>query len=177
MTATTRRYKITCSNCGTHTWIQDPFKYFSEQWENKCHQCNQKFKSGNEGLEEQLIIMLQAGHRIEAMALHLETSGGGLKESKEFIDKFAEKHNIYLKKGCFIATACYGSHYAREVQLLRNYRDDVLLKTATGKKLVIAYYFISPPIAKTIEHSEKLKYVIRKYILAPLIRKVQKRNE
>jgi len=47
-------------------------------------------------------------------------------------------------KRCFIATAIYGSDYAREVSVLRQFRDDVLYKNFVGRLLVVFYYKISP---------------------------------
>lgn len=76
--------------------------------------------------------------------------------------------------GCFVATACYGDYDAAEVLVLRNYRDNVLLKTNLGRIAVDIYYFISPPIARLLDKSESLKAFIRKNILAPIVSKIKK---
>lgn len=78
------------------------------------------------------------------------------------------------KSGCFVATACYGDYDAAEVLVLRNYRDNVLLKTNLGKLAVDVYYLISPPIARLLDKSESLKAFIRKNILAPIVSKIKK---
>ena len=77
------------------------------------------------------------------------------------------------KSGCFIATACYGDYEATEVLVLRNYRDNVLLKNNFGKIAIDIYYFISPPIAKLLEKSDSLKAFVRKNILAPIILRIK----
>jgi len=51
------------------------------------------------------------------------------------------------KKGCFIATAVYGSYQKTEVIILRKYRDDILLSSKIGQIFVRIYYFLSPPFA------------------------------
>jgi hypothetical protein len=74
---------------------------------------------------------------------------------------------------CFIATACYGDYDAPEVLVLRDYRDNVLLKTFFGRIAVDAYYLISPPIAKALYKSESIKDFVRKNILAPIVSKIK----
>jgi uncharacterized repeat protein (TIGR01451 family) len=63
--------------------------------------------------------------------------------------------------GCFIATAAYGSPLAREVELLRQFRDQYLLPSTAGQLLVQAYYFFSPPLAAFISQHPGLKAVTR----------------
>src|SRR5262249_50750004 len=69
---------------------------------------------------------------------------------------------------CFIATAAFGSPMAREVGVLREFRDDVLLPHAAGRAAVAAYHTIGPPLAGMIAQSETLKAVVRAS-LAPMI--------
>jgi hypothetical protein len=69
---------------------------------------------------------------------------------------------------CFIATAAFGSPMAREVSVLREFRDDVLLPHAGGRVAVAAYYRIGPAFARAIAHSQTLKALVRAG-LAPMI--------
>ena len=70
--------------------------------------------------------------------------------------------------GCFIATAAYGSRMAKAVNILKEFRDNVLLTNTLGTKLVRMYYNISPPIANYIAKHDGLRSIIR-VSLIPLI--------
>lgn len=41
---------------------------------------------------------------------------------------------------CFIATVVYGDVNAPQVEALRNYRDDVMMRSLAGRKMIELYY-------------------------------------
>jgi uncharacterized repeat protein (TIGR01451 family)/fimbrial isopeptide formation D2 family protein/uncharacterized repeat protein (TIGR02543 family) len=63
--------------------------------------------------------------------------------------------------GCFIATAAYGTPMAKEIQILREFRDKYLLTNPVGRAFVDFYYKTSPPIAKFITEHPILKPIVR----------------
>ena len=73
---------------------------------------------------------------------------------------------------CLIATASYGSELAPEVQILRNFRDNSLMKTVAGSSFMIVfnawYYSFSPAVASQISTSPAEMMVMRG-VLYPLI--------
>ena len=71
-------------------------------------------------------------------------------------------------KGCFIATASYGSYLHPKVQALRDFRDSHLLTNAAGRRFVKVYYRHSPPIAELIERHRTLQLVAQ-IILTPIL--------
>ncbi len=74
--------------------------------------------------------------------------------------------NPYSAEGCFIATAAYGSPQAAQLDVLRGFRDEHLLKSHFGRGFVNFYYKTSPPIARVIAKSRFLRFIVRK-LLSP----------
>ncbi len=70
--------------------------------------------------------------------------------------------------GCFIATAGYGSEWHPHVQTLRDFRDNVLMKSAWGREMVGFYYRHSPAIACYIAERDGLRAATR-WLLTPVV--------
>jgi hypothetical protein len=77
-----------------------------------------------------------------------------------------------LGEECFIATAAYGTSTAAEIDVLRTFRDEVLLMSLAGRDLVGFYYAASPPLADFIARHEVLRTVVREGIVDPIVRLV-----
>lgn len=74
---------------------------------------------------------------------------------------------------CFVATAAFGTPLAKEIQVLRWYRDNKLRKSVTGRKFISFYYKYGPHVARSIRKYPLFKRMIRGLIKCsiPLIRK------
>jgi len=70
----------------------------------------------------------------------------------------------YSPPGCFIATAVYDNQNYK-LEIFRNFRDSILLKSKLGKMFVQFYYRISPGIANYI----RKRKLIRSFVLYLLI--------
>jgi hypothetical protein len=63
--------------------------------------------------------------------------------------------------GCFIATACYGSAFSKEVRVLSGFRDRCLLGSGLGRAFVRGYYRMSPPVAEFISGKSLVRFLVR----------------
>jgi hypothetical protein len=70
---------------------------------------------------------------------------------------------------CFIATAAYGSESAVQIDVLRDFRDEVLLQSAAGRDFVNFYYAASPPVANYISEREWLRTLVRELFVDPVV--------
>lgn len=75
---------------------------------------------------------------------------------------------------CFIATACYGSLLAPEVETLRRFRDRVLAPTRAGRLFVAAYYRLSPPVAGWLTLHPMARRLVLLGLIAPTVYLVRK---
>ena len=75
--------------------------------------------------------------------------------------------------GCFIATAAYGTSTAEQIDVLREFRDSVLLESTAGSVFVSLYYQLSPPVADFIAGNELLRTMVRELLIDPIVRVVE----
>jgi hypothetical protein len=62
---------------------------------------------------------------------------------------------------CCVATAAYDTPMAKEIAILREFRDEYLLTNAVGRALVDVYYRVSPLMAEFITEHPSLKPIVR----------------
>ena len=91
-----------------------------------------------------------------------ESGGGGSSGSSSNSDP-----------NCYIATMVYGSNTAHEVELLRQFRDRVLLSYTLGKKFVNWYYCNSPRFVDRFKHSTVVNQCV-KLVLNPIVYVIRK---
>ena len=70
---------------------------------------------------------------------------------------------------CFIATAAYGTPNAAEIDVLREFRDVVLLESEAGSRFVAWYYRTSPPVAEFLAGNELLRTITREFLVNPIV--------
>ena len=70
---------------------------------------------------------------------------------------------------CFIATAAYGTDTTEEINILREFRDVVLLPSGLGTEFVSLYYEVSPPIAEVISQHDFLRTAVRVAFIDPVV--------
>jgi hypothetical protein len=83
-----------------------------------------------------------------------------------------KKHHRDLKnydivEECFIATAAGADTI--ELDVLRQYRDDVLAESLLGRVFIGTYYQLSPPLAKFIEDKPIVREIVKTTLVDRLI--------
>ena len=64
-------------------------------------------------------------------------------------------------EGCYIATMVYGDYDHPKVMVLRQYRDEYLLKSFWGRCFVRVYYFLSPKAVRVLHDKKRINDRIR----------------
>ena len=64
--------------------------------------------------------------------------------------------------GCYIATMAYGDYDHPQVMILRQFRDEVLDKSALGKWFIKTYYHYSPKLVERLKNQKTVNIIIRK---------------
>jgi len=77
---------------------------------------------------------------------------------------------------CVVATTCFGSEAAPEVEILRHFRDTVLFERRGGRVAIRLYEHAGPGIARTIERHPALRARVRS-MLARLARWLARRYD
>ena len=111
------------------------------------------------------VLTINAGSAKGTYTLLVKGTTDGVERTATFTLTIKEKK-------CIIATTTYGSEVSDEVNLLRSFRDNIVLSTYAGRQFYIAfnmfYYSWSPYIAQIIHENNWLKTPF-KIILYPLI--------
>jgi len=80
-----------------------------------------------------------------------------------------DRSSLPPSEGCFIATAAYGTPTAEQIDVLREFRDVVLLESTAGSQFVALYYQLSPPVADFIAGNELLRTLVRELLVDPIV--------
>jgi hypothetical protein len=82
-------------------------------------------------------------------------------------------HFQHKPSECLIVTACLGSPYAEEINHLRTFRDETVLKTRCGNGLMTTlekiYYSFSPRVATYLRNHRSTRNVVKSMIVIPFL--------
>ena len=117
---------------------------------------------------------LPAGVILSMRSINITADPGGTLEVRGALGAFggviSKLPPINIPSGgtgrCFIATAVHGAD-SPEVQLLRSFRDGLLVNYFAGRKFVSLYELVSPGLADFISHRPNLKGIARALVVKP----------
>jgi hypothetical protein len=113
-----------------------------------------------QGLKNDQPYCVFAGQKNRAQNIFGFTTAGGL-DANLMCGTPTEILGLVNQKKCFVSTVAFGSDMAREVKILRQFRDRVLLSTRWGTAFVRWYYTNGPVAADFIAQSDSLRAVTR----------------
>ena len=91
-----------------------------------------------------------------------------LPDQRAAIERGRREHEKFYREGwiasappgrCFIATMVFGE--GPETQTLRAFKDQVLRRTPTGRRLIATYYRVAPDICRMLEREPWAHSVLR----------------
>ena len=103
------------------------------------------------------VVNVSAGVFGECPALKEIIASDAWKTAHWQVAKCLESYDPSKKKGCYIATAVYGSYDCPEVWTLRRFRDGVLAKSAPGRAFIRTYYALSPGLVRRFGDSPRFR--------------------
>jgi hypothetical protein len=119
--------------------------------------------------------LTKANMRIPAISMLRQHSDLSLTDATDRIDRLGILLGVRQKQ-CYIATACYGDADHPDVESLRRFRDEVLLRTVWGRAFVRVYYVLSPRIAERLGRHALPAAILRRAVLEPLVRGLHTRS-
>jgi hypothetical protein len=123
---------------------------------------------GELGDEGKIVSFTVAG--VQASQTAAWESGGGVYSDFDLtIPALPDGNPFPFPFECFIATAAYGTDTAEEINILREFRDVVLLPSSLGTEFVSLYYEVSPHIAEVIWQHDFLRTVVRAGFIDPIV--------
>lgn len=101
----------------------------------------------------------------------LERDFSSNKNAQEILRSFEDFRQTHRenRNQCFIATAVYDVEYQDRIDSLREFRDQVLARHATGRAIIYGYYRLSPPVAGWLRGRVRLRLILRVAIFDPVV--------
>jgi len=91
-------------------------------------------------------------------------NNNSIDESYKDYNKRNKSNENYNNSNCFVATAAFGTKWADEINILRDWRDERLQHNKFGRIFINFYYKVGPFLAKFVRRSSLLKNSVRKII-------------
>jgi hypothetical protein len=107
--------------------------------------------------------MLDQGDTVRASG----TMEGGVLQVTRITDTSGA---VLAQAACFVVTAVCGDPLASEVRIMRQFRDQVLMRSRFGRMAVVVYWRVGPILARWLGSRPRLCRCIRRLALSPLSR-------
>ncbi|MFH7830686.1 CFI-box-CTERM domain-containing protein [Bacillus luti] len=92
---------------------------------------------------------------------HSKGIGGNTRNSNPAPPSNQPSNNNHNNSDCFVATAAFGTPWEQEIQVLRNWRDNSLRYSTSGRAFIKFYYKRGPIVASLIRKYPILRAPVR----------------
>lgn len=99
-------------------------------------------------------------------------TGNGGSGANQHGTRNSNNSNSSNNSDCFVATAAFGTPLQHEIQVLRDWRDQSLRYTSSGRKFIKGYYKFGPIVASFINKYPVFKAPVR-YVVKCIIRLIK----
>jgi|WetSurMetagenome_2_1015567.scaffolds.fasta_scaffold159732_2 hypothetical protein len=87
-------HEIICSNCDSSFWINDAYSYFNNK--QVCSNCKSEIRSGNNGLNEQILIYIKRKASVRAIRMVKDARKCSMRAAKKQVKAVAKENNIKI---------------------------------------------------------------------------------
>lgn len=104
---------------------------------------------------------IQKGGEMRLMAIQVlaeEDGGWDVIESKSYDDQ------VIMKRACYVATYAFSDEEHEEVEALRSFRDEVLMRYESGRWFINAYYNHQEQVSLLLGDSRAIRWLCRSTI-------------
>jgi len=151
-----------------HDWELDYTSSYDAEF--RCHKCGERKTIDKDSLDYSSYGI--PSYQRERAKERIKEKGGSIYGEDSSLDG-STSENKTSGSSCFIATAAYGTPFAQEIDILRDWRDKSLKTNYLGNMFVKFYYWFSPPVADFIRSKPLLRRLVR-ICLNPVVRYLKK---
>lgn len=127
-------------------------------------------------LEAEIVELLRGNHLVRAIKRYREANPRcDLKQAKQAVIAMGRRQGVQVKSGCFVATAVFEDAEAPAVNVLREWRDESLVRHPAGRIFIHVYEVVGPKLAVFVNGLPLLRPLLRP-LLAGVARCVIKRR-
>lgn len=87
-------HEVICPSCNSSFWVNDAYSFFNNQ--QKCSNCNSAIQTGNNGLNEQILIQIRRKASVRTIKMISDARKCSIRSAKKQVKKIAKENDIKI---------------------------------------------------------------------------------